>query len=143
MAHCWLIAHAIIEREPGRGDSIMTQAIRLFVLCEGAAFVAAALTHFGVLFRGDEHERAGTAESVIGIVLLIGLALTWMRPWSTRGIGLVVQSFALFGTMVGIFTIVIGVGPRTTPDIVYHVSIVIVLLAGLAVALRAPVNESR
>ena len=89
----------------------MTRAIRLFVLIEGVAFIAAALTHFGVLIGGYEHEKAGTAESVIGIVLLAGLALTWIRPASTRVIGLAVQAFALFGTFVGIFTIIVGVGP--------------------------------
>jgi len=44
----------------------------------------------------------------------------------------------LLGTLVGIFTIAIGVGPRTVPDIVYHVTIVIVLVSGLVVAARRP-----
>jgi len=115
----------------------MTRAIRLFVLFEGAAFIAAALTHFGILMKGYEHQKAGTAESVIGIVLLLGLALTWIRPASTRGIGLAVQAFALFGTLVGIFTIVIGIGPRTAPDIAYHFVIAIVLISGLVATVRA------
>ncbi|MGH9614842.1 MAG: hypothetical protein ACRD4P_17400 [Bryobacteraceae bacterium] len=115
----------------------MRRAIRLFILFEGAAFITAALTHFGILMKGYQHQKAGTAESVIGIVLLCGLALTWIRPASTRGIGLAVQAFALFGTLVGIFTIVIGVGPRTAPDIAYHFVIVIVLICGLAAATRA------
>ena len=109
----------------------MNRGIRLFLLIEGGAFIAAALTHFGVLMDGYKHRRAGTAETVIGIVLLVGLALTWIRPASTRRIGLAVQGFALVGTLVGIFTIAIGVGPRTVPDIVYHVCIVIVLVSGL------------
>jgi hypothetical protein len=115
----------------------MTKVIRLFVFFEGVAFIAAALTHFGVLIGGYEHHKAGTAESVIGIVLLVGLVLTWIRPQSTRGIGLAVQAFALLGTLVGIFTIAIGVGPRTAADIAYHVSIVVVLVCGLVVTARA------
>ncbi len=115
----------------------MTRAIRLFVLFEGAAFITAALTHFGILMTGYEHQKAGRAESVIGIVLLLGLALTWIRPASTRGIGLAVQGFALLGTLVGIFTIIIGIGPRTAPDIAYHFVIVIVLVSGLVAAARA------
>jgi len=35
---------------------------------------------------------------------------------------------------VGIVMLVIGVGPRTIPDIAYHVVIVIVLAIGLLVA---------
>jgi hypothetical protein len=119
----------------------MTRAIRLFVLIEGAAFIAAALTHFGLLIGGYEHQKAGTAESVIGIVLLVGLALTWIRPASTREIGLAVQAFALLGTLVGIFTIAIGVGPRTVPDIAFHIGIVLVLAWGLIVT--APSRSAR
>lgn len=121
----------------------MTQAIRLFLLIEGAAFITAALTHLGVLIDGYEHQKAAIAESVIGIVLLAGLALTWILPASTRRIGLAVQAFALFGTLVGIFTIAIGVGPRTMPDIAFHVSIVALLISGLVTTVRAPTNEAR
>ncbi len=41
------------------------------------------------------------------------------------------------------FTIVVGVGPRTVPDIAYHVAIVAVLVWGLVVAKRAPVANAR
>ena len=115
----------------------MTQVIRLLMLGEGATFIAAALVHFGVLLRGYEHQAAGTAETVIGSVLLIGLVVTWIFPRVTRGIGLWVQAFALLGTFVGIFTIIIGIGPRTVPDIAYHATISIALVCGLVVAFRA------
>jgi len=61
----------------------------------------------------------------------------------TRAAGLGAQAFALVGTLVGIFTIAIGVGPRTGPDIAYHIAIVAVLVAGLIVAARAPLAGSR
>jgi hypothetical protein len=116
----------------------MMKTIRLFLLFECMAFIAAASIHFGVLMNGYEHRQAGTAESVIAIVLLLGLILTLIRPRSTRPIGLLVQAFALFGTLVGIFTIAIGIGPRTIGDISYHVAIVIVLVLGLITSARAP-----
>jgi hypothetical protein len=50
---------------------------------------------------------------------------------------LAAQGFALLGTLVGAFTIAIGVGPRTVPDIVYHVVLLIVLGWGLTVTVRA------
>lgn len=115
----------------------MTQVIRLFLLVEGASFIAAALTHFGVLAHGYEHLKAGRAESVIGIVVLAGLVWTLVQPTSTRTIGLAAQGFALLGTFVGLFTIAIGVGPRTVPDLTYHAAIVIVLVIGLFVTARA------
>jgi len=109
-----------------------------FMLFEAATFVAAALIHFGVLFGGYEHQAAGTAESVIAVVLLVGLGLVWVLPAWTRGAGLAGQGFALLGTLVGLFTIAIGVGPRTVPDLVYHGFIVVVLIWGLVVAARSP-----
>jgi hypothetical protein len=118
-------------------NKVMTKAIRLFLFFEGASFIGAALVHFGVLLRGYEHSKAGTAESVIGTVLVAALAATWIRPQSTRKIGLAAQAFALFGTLVGLVTIAIGIGPRSAPDLAYHTSIILVLITGLIVAARA------
>ncbi len=121
----------------------MMQTIRLFLSVEAAAFITAASVHFGLLIHGYEHQKAGTAESVIAAVLVVGLAWAMIRPRSTRVAGLGAQAFALFGTLVGIFTIAIGVGPRTPPDIAYHVGIVLVLVSGLVVAARARFHEAR
>ena len=115
----------------------MAQRIGLLMLLEGATFVVAALIHGGVLLAGYEHQQASIAESVIGSVLLVGAALAWARPTWTREVGLAAQGFALLGTLVGVFTIIIGVGPRTTPDIAYHLGIVVVLAWGLVMAARA------
>jgi hypothetical protein len=119
---------------------VVRQRIRAFLLIEATAFAAAAMVHSGVLVHGYEHRQARIAESVIAVVLLGGLAVSWARPASTREAGLAVQAFALLGTLVGLFTIAVGVGPRTAPDIVYHVGIVAVLIWGLLVAVRAPTN---
>ncbi len=120
----------------------MTRTIQGFLLFEAATFAAAAMVHFGILLDGYEHRRAGVAESVIAFVLFAGLALTWLgRAW-TRRVGLAVQAFALLGTLIGLFTIAVGVGPRTAPDIAYHVAIVAVLAWGLLAAQRAVVAEA-
>jgi FtsH-binding integral membrane protein len=118
----------------------MRRIIRLFLLVEGASFAAAGLVHRGVLVNGYQHRQATLAESVIAAVLLVGLALTWAWPARTRLIGPVTQAFALLGTLVGAFTIAVGIGPRTAPDITYHVAILIVLAWGLVVAMRAPAD---
>jgi hypothetical protein len=117
---------------------MMMQTIRLFMFGEAASFFGAALIHHGVLIHGYEHSKAATAESVIGTVLLASLALTWVRPSAIRTLGLAGQGFALLGTFVGVFTILIGVGPRTLPDIVYHIGIILVLVCGLILTVRAP-----
>jgi hypothetical protein len=121
----------------------MMQTIRLFLLLEGASFAVAGLVHSGQLINGYQHRQAAIAETLIAVVLLVGFGLTWVWPARTRLIGNVAQSFALLGTLVGVFTIAIGVGPRTVPDIAYHLAIVVALVCGLVVAARAPVAGAR
>ena len=129
---------SMVAEEGATTSSRTARAIRFFLLFEAATYVGAALVHFGILIGGYEHRAAGSAESVIAAVLLAGLATTWLAPAVTRGTGLAAQTFALLGTLVGLFTIAIGVGPRTVPDLAYHVSIVAVLIWGLVVAKRTP-----
>src|SRR5260370_32475248 len=106
-----------------KANLMIAQTIRLFLLFEAAAFIAAASVHFGLIIAGYEHQTAGVAESVIAAVLIIGLAVTSLdRTW-TRSAGLAAQAFALVGTFIGVFTIVIGGGPRTLPDVKYPLSI--------------------
>jgi hypothetical protein len=92
--------------------------------------------HFGGLVEGYSHQRAGTAETVIAAVLLAGLALSWAPSPGLRIAAGAAQAVAILGVLVGLFTIAIGVGPRTAPDIAYHVGILAVLMLGLLLALR-------
>jgi peptidoglycan/LPS O-acetylase OafA/YrhL len=119
----------------------MRQVTRIFLFGEGSSFVVAGLSHFGVLVKGYEHRQAAIAESTIAAVLLIGCGLTLVLAAQTRAIGIAVQSFALLGTLVGAFTIAIGVGPRTVPDIIYHIAIVVVLVGGLLLVVQAPAAD--
>jgi hypothetical protein len=98
----------------------MTPWVRWLLALEAAAFGVAALVHAGVLLRGYEHWKAATAESVIGLVLLAGLVACLIAPRSSRAVGLAALAFALVGTLIGIFTIAIGVGPRSSFDISLH-----------------------
>lgn len=116
---------------PANEELAMTRLVRCFLSLEAAAFGAAALVHSGVLVRGYEHWKAATAEGAIGVVLLAGLAASVVTPRSSRAVGLAAQGFALFGTLVGIFTIAIGVGPQSTLDIALHVGFVAALTTGL------------
>jgi hypothetical protein len=101
----------------------------MLLLLEAATFVAAASIHFGALLDGYAHRKAGTAETVIAVVLVAGAALGRRRSAAVAA-----QAFAVFGVCVGLFTIAVGVGPRTVLDIAYHLAILAVLIAGLAAA---------
>ncbi|MGH7230519.1 MAG: hypothetical protein ACREJU_04075 [Nitrospiraceae bacterium] len=48
----------------------------------------AALVHSGVLIDGYQHREARIAESVIASVLLLDVALIWIRPAASRVTGL-------------------------------------------------------
>jgi hypothetical protein len=114
----------------------MTSAIRALLLSEAAAFALAALVHAGVLVRGYEHPAARTAETILAGVLVAGLALGWARPGLARRSALGAQGVALAGTLVGVFTIIVGVGPRSVPDVVYHLIMIGLLGWGLLVTAR-------
>lgn len=115
----------------------MVNRIRLFLALEAAIFILAALIHFEVILDGYLDRDAGTAESIIAMVLLGGLSASLLRPAITRRAGIIAQSFALAGTLVGV-TLLLTVGPRTTVDVVIHVLMVIVLVVGLIVTVRTP-----
>ena len=116
----------------------MTRLVRWFLVLEATAFFAAALVDSGVLIRGYGHSKAGTAEGVIAAVLVAALVVTVLAPRASRTAGLGAQGVALLGTVVGLFMIAIGVGPRTAPDLVFHAGIVVALIAGLVQLRRGP-----
>ena len=116
----------------------MMRTVRGILVFAAATFVAAAAVHFGVLLDGYGHVEAGRAEAVIAVVLFAGFALTWApAPWARRA-AIAAQAFAILGVLVGLFTIAVGVGPRTAGDIIYHVAVLAVLGAGLAMAVGLP-----
>lgn len=120
----------------------MEKKVQLFLLFEAIAFALASLIHSGVFISGFEHNEARIAEGVIAAVLIIAWILALVRREWTRLLGLAAQGFALLGTLVGLLTIAIGIGPRTIPDLVYHIGIVIVLIWGLWVAYRLGTREA-
>jgi hypothetical protein len=123
-------------------EAKMSARIRMFLLFEALTFVAASLVHFGVLVHGYEHDKARIAEGVIAAVLLAGLIVSLARPVWTAEAGVAGQSFALLGTFVGVFTIIVGVGPRTLPDLIYHGAIIAILAWGLKISTEAMTSSS-
>ena len=102
-----------------------------FLILEILVFAGASLFHFGVFKKGYEHPKARIAELVIGIILFGGLISGLLFPDQLRTIALIVQAIALFGTLIGIFTIIVGVGPRSVPDYLFHLSMITLLVTGL------------
>jgi hypothetical protein len=120
---------------------MLSAVIRRFLAVEAGAFFLAALIHAGYLVQGYQHHAARIAECILGLVLAAGLVTGVLRPALTRAAGILTQGFALLGTLVGVFTIMVGVGPRSLPDVIYHLAMVGLLLWGLRTAVRAPASE--
>jgi len=108
-----------------------------FLAVEAVAFAVASLIHGGHVIPGYAHRNAHIAEATLAIVLFAGLAVTVVAPDRSRPVGLLSQGVALLGSAVGLFTIAVGIGPRTVPDVIYHVLIIIVLAFGLYYTRRA------
>lgn len=104
---------------------------RAWLLAEALVFGLAAWVHSGRLLPGHAHVQARIAETVIALVLLASAAASWAWPRRTRALALFGQGFALLGTLVGLLTIALGIGPRTVPDVVFHALLVAVLATGL------------
>ncbi len=118
----------------------MQSTIRFFLSIQAALFAFAALSHFSVIGSRDD-PGAGTAESVIGVALLAGLAVSLASPGLTRTAALAAQGFALLGTLVG-FTLVLTVGPTTAFDVSMHLSMLVALVTGLALTIRSSDTRS-
>jgi hypothetical protein len=116
----------------------LLRRLRGFLLAEAGLLVAASLVHSGLLLQGHAHSQARIAEAVIATMLLLAWALSFVWPVHTRRLALLGQAFALIGTLVGLTTILIGIGPQSVPDKVFHFALLGLLLAGLRFARRAP-----
>jgi EmrB/QacA subfamily drug resistance transporter len=129
---CLALATALLL--PGSRALRRSWAYRALLLLEATTFLIAAAIHFGALLDGHEHTEAGRAEGVIAIVLIAGVMLSFTRWARAAVIG--TQAFGALGVLVGLFTIAVGVGPRTALDLAYHAVIFSVLACGLVVALQ-------
>ena len=104
---------------------------------EAASLLVASLLHLTGFAHG--HARpftatgAGIAEAVIGIVVACG-AISLLRPGARgRGTALAVTAFAIIGVLYGLSITTQG---GDLPDIVYHATLLPLLIATFALLLR-------
>jgi hypothetical protein len=110
--------------------------LRALLVAELVLFALASLLHRGILANGFQHARAAIAESIVALVLAIGLAISVYSPNEARPAALWTQGFALLGVCIGIAMILIGVGPHTGLDYGIHAAMAVTLITGLVVARR-------
>jgi hypothetical protein len=112
-----------------------TSTLRTIIAVAAASLLIAASLHAGILIRGP-FNQAALYETSIAVVLVVGLALTFIGPRAARRAGLVAQAFALAGACVGLYLSLRGIGPNTVLDVIYHVGLIGLLVVGLVVAWR-------
>ena len=109
----------------------------VMTLVAASLAVASALHLSGAVGAGPkpfDPTDAGIAEAVIGAVLVAGAAALWRAPDRGRFFALGATVFAIVGFLVGLtFTARPGHGP----DLVYHVAVLPILVASLAVQVRS------
>jgi peptidoglycan/LPS O-acetylase OafA/YrhL len=109
----------------------MITALRWIMAVTAASLLVAAALHAGLVIQGP-FDDAAMYETGVAVVLLIGLALTFIGPAWARWGGLAATVLALAGASIGLYLALRGVGPNTLPDLVYHVALVALLVIGSA-----------
>ena len=112
------------------------KSIRTILGLAALLFLGTASIHGGTLGEKYRHREARIAESVIGTVLLAGWIVGLSKPRYGRAASIGALTFGLVGTLIGVLTIAIGVGPRTALDLTIHAAMLLLLVAGLVMAKR-------
>lgn len=125
------------ERTAQPAGAAMTRVLRSIMAVAALSLLVAAALHAGLVTPGP-FEDAAMYETGVAIVLIVGLGLTFIGPAWARWGGLAATVLALAGASIGLYMALRGLGPNTLPDMVYHVALIGLLLAGIAVAWRGP-----
>jgi hypothetical protein len=129
---------------PARWPPIALAIAGLMAVAAGA-FAVASLVHFGVaitlgpLTLDDPFSGAAIPEAILALLLGIGAAMVIIRRPARWAVALATTLFALFVTIYGLS---VTVSSSRTGDIVYHVSILMVLAVIVALLLLPPGRRS-
>lgn len=128
---------------PTEHASAPLRRIALLISLVAASLAVASGLHLSGLPHGHGGEYnptgAGVAEAVICAALLWGVAELLRRGAAGRAVALGVTLFAIAGFGYGLSVTARG---GDLPDVVYHVTVLPILLVILALLLRAPSQET-
>jgi len=129
--------------EPGLGRGRVDRRFAVGLLAAAATFAIASYLHLDgriplgfTTITGENFSRASAPEAVIGAVLAAGaVVIAVSSRWAgTAALGAV--GFADLGVLVGLGFVLTGDQPRIAVDLAYHLTMLVVLTAGLAVIAR-------
>ncbi len=124
--------------------------IRVLVVLEAVVFLLAAVQHLGVsipvgfaVLSEPPIFPAAIVEGSSGLLfVLTAFALFAERNWA-RTSALVSHVFALAGVMLGIFSLSVGAGPRTSTNDLYHMLMLVMIMPGLALIMAENTEKNQ
>ena len=120
--------------------SVLARLCAVLMAIAAVTFWVASAIHFGATIPlgfttlNDPFPGAAIPEAIIGVVVAIGalaIAERWRANWA---IAVGTTSFAIVGTLFGLS---VTLGSGRSADVVYHVSVLVVLFVALGVLLAA------
>ena len=107
-------------------------------------FIMASFVHFGntiplgVVTLNDPFPNAAIPEGIIAAVMVVGVVAVLTRVW---WLALATTVFATAGTILGLSIVLLGFAWRTG-DIVYHVSILTVLVVTIGLVITPAARQA-
>jgi hypothetical protein len=115
----------------------------IVMLAAAATFGIASYLHLDgriplgfTTITGEHFGRASVPEAVIGAVLAVGAVVVAVAPGRARTAALGATGFAAVGVLAGIGFVLTSSRPHIAADLAYHLTMLLVLLAGLVVLVR-------
>ena len=121
----------------------MDRRYAVVLLAAAATFGVASYLHLDgsiplgfTIITGEHFSRASIPEAIIGAVLAAGAAVVAAAPGWARTAALSATGFAAQGVLAGLGFVLTSSRPHIAADVAYHLTMLLVLLAGLVALVR-------
>jgi hypothetical protein len=121
----------------------MDRRYAVVLLAAAATFGVASYLHLDgniplgfTTITGEHFSRASIPEAIIGAVLAAGAAVVAAAPGWARTAALGATGFAALGVLAGLGFVLTSSRPHIAADVAYHLTMLLVLLAGLVALVR-------
>jgi hypothetical protein len=122
-----------------RNQTAVAMALGGLVVLEAVVFLLAALLHVGVRvpvgFVEPRIIPAAIVEGLIGVFFAVSAYAVFARQTWAWSAAIGAHVFALLGTLLGVFALAVGGGPRTEANTIYHYVMLGVIIVGLVLLL--------
>ena len=130
-------------RRPRQREAGVDRRFAAVMLAEAATFGVASYLHLDgriplgfTTITGEHFSRASIPEAIIGAVLAVGAAMVVVAPSRARTVALSTTGFAALGVLAGLGFVLTSSRPHIAADVAYHLTMLLVLLAGLVALVR-------